>query len=177
MSRMKTLQATMVLHQACDIGGYSDGHRKSIIAVFLQTQCRGYGGREDFCHLYSLFPFGFGDFPEGRFPADEVVSCILKKMEWVQHFHDKYKKTLMYACIQLRKAWDDFKLSLVLSLRRNPLYEYGTCRVHPARRNRKSGEVQFVLWEAGEQGHEVDFWHRMDPSHWYKFKHEKELRL
>lgn len=41
-----------------------------------------------------------------------------------------------------------------------PLYEYGFVGDTPARRNRKTGEVQFVLWKAGEQGHKEDFWHK-----------------
>lgn len=50
---------------------------------------------------------------------------------------------------------------------------YGT-RV--ARRHRVTGEVQFVLWNAGEQGHKEDYWHRFccgqalnfraDTTHW-----------
>ena len=27
--------------------------------------------------------------------------------------------------------------------------------------NTKTGECEFELWEAGEQGHTVPFWHRM----------------
>lgn len=44
--------------------------------------------------------------------------------------------------------------------KRKPLYEYGHVSDIPARRNRKTGEVQFVLWKAGEQGHQQDFWHK-----------------
>lgn len=38
------------------------------------------------------------------------------------------------------------------------LYEYGICKNRPARRNTMTGDVQFILWKAGEQGHKVDFW-------------------
>ena len=48
--------------------------------------------------------------------------------------------------------------------RRRATWEYGTCKDRPARRHRQSGEVQFVLWQAGEQGHEVDYWYRFDSS-------------
>lgn len=49
-----------------------------------------------------------------------------------------------------------------------PRYTYG--KIHrkldnhitePARLDNKTGEVQFILWKAGEQGHEKDFWHNM----------------
>lgn len=29
------------------------------------------------------------------------------------------------------------------------------------RKVEKSGDVEFVLWEAGEHGHKTPFWHRM----------------
>lgn len=44
--------------------------------------------------------------------------------------------------------------------KRKPLYEYGHVSDTPARRNRTTGEVQFVLWKAGEQGHQQDYWHK-----------------
>ena len=51
--------------------------------------------------------------------------------------------------------------------RRYELYEYGTCNKLRARRNRMTGAVQFVLWKAGEQGHDSDFWINFDRS-WFK---------
>jgi len=49
-------------------------------------------------------------------------------------------------------------------------WEYGTAIVSTrARRHRRTGEVQCVLWKAGEQGHTVDFWHEIDPSWWNTF--------
>lgn len=50
-----------------------------------------------------------------------------------------------------------------------PSYEYGTVRETKARRDRRTGEVQFVLWKAGEQGHEADYWHKFDDSWWPLF--------
>lgn len=50
-------------------------------------------------------------------------------------------------------------------------WEYGTaCNSRPARRNKKRGNVQFVLWKAGEQGHADDYWHDFDRSWWPTFK-------
>ena len=40
-------------------------------------------------------------------------------------------------------------------------WQYGTIANSPARRHRKTGEVQLILWKAGEQGHATDYWHRM----------------
>lgn len=45
-------------------------------------------------------------------------------------------------------------------------WEYGTCKDRRARRNRRTGAVQFVLWDAGEQGHRNDYWHNFD-SYWW----------
>jgi hypothetical protein len=39
----------------------------------------------------------------------------------------------------------------------------------PARKHRAKGNVQFVLWKAGEQGHSEDYWHDMDSSWWPTF--------
>ena len=51
-----------------------------------------------------------------------------------------------------------------------PEYEYGFFRdCQPARRNKRTGHVQFILWEAGEQGHLEDFWHDSDSSWWPTF--------
>ena len=49
-----------------------------------------------------------------------------------------------------------------------PRYTYGeiieidgeTVR-NKARVDNKTGDVEFVLWKKGEQGHKEDFWHRM----------------
>jgi hypothetical protein len=48
-------------------------------------------------------------------------------------------------------------------------WEYGTCRDMPARRHCRTGEVQFVMWKAGEQGHAKDYWHQFHPYWWDGF--------
>lgn len=50
------------------------------------------------------------------------------------------------------------------------VWEHGTCNNLPARRNKLHGNVQFVLWKAGEQGHQKDFWINFDRSWWVEFK-------
>lgn len=45
------------------------------------------------------------------------------------------------------------------------VWEYGTLNERVARRHRKTGECQFVLWEAGEQGHKEDYWHCFGAGH------------
>lgn len=62
------------------------------------------------------------------------------------------------------------KLLQWFRLRGKPLYEYGTCRDKPARRNRITGEVQFVLWNAGEQNHTEDYWHKFGDGWEKQFK-------
>ena len=49
-------------------------------------------------------------------------------------------------------------------------YEYGQIKGQVSRRHIKTGEVQFILWKAGEQGHDDDHWHRYDHSWWPQFK-------
>ena len=45
------------------------------------------------------------------------------------------------------------------------IYEYGKIGTgRKARRNRITGEVTFLLWEKGEQGHKEDYYHRCDKS-------------
>jgi hypothetical protein len=50
------------------------------------------------------------------------------------------------------------------------IYIYGHVGTIPARKNTLTGEVQFVLWRAGQQGHKEDYWHRFDSSWWSQFK-------
>jgi hypothetical protein len=53
----------------------------------------------------------------------------------------------------------------------NPIWIYGSCgKQECVRKHRIYGNVQFVLWKAGEQGHEQDHWHDMDSSWWPQFK-------
>lgn len=49
-------------------------------------------------------------------------------------------------------------------------WQYGTCRDHAARRHRFHGNVQFVFWKAGEQGHDADYWLDMNEFWWPQFK-------
>lgn len=51
------------------------------------------------------------------------------------------------------------------------LWEHGTVNGKTARRHQITGECQFVLWEAGEQGYAEDYWHRFGDGH------EKHFRL
>lgn len=62
------------------------------------------------------------------------------------------------------------------------LWEYGkVIRTNSlptvARRNKLSGEVQFVLWKKGEQGHKEDYWHKFDNSWYQLFKTDEEIML
>ncbi|HBF48169.1 MAG TPA: hypothetical protein DDW91_17680 [Shewanella frigidimarina] len=55
-------------------------------------------------------------------------------------------------------------------------YEYG-CRANKSgvyRRCVKTGEVQFILWKKGEQGHKHDYWYRMASCYWNEFEPYKE---
>lgn len=50
------------------------------------------------------------------------------------------------------------------------IWVYGRCNGVSARRHKKNGNVQFVLWTAGEQGHTEDYWHNFDNYWWRDFK-------
>jgi hypothetical protein len=50
------------------------------------------------------------------------------------------------------------------------VYVYGYVNNTPARKNTLTKEVEFVLWRAGEQGHQKDYWIRFDSSWWSQFK-------
>lgn len=52
-------------------------------------------------------------------------------------------------------------------------YEYGTIRGRKARRDVKTGKCQFILWRAGEQGHDSDYWHDYGDGHEQHFKLDK----
>lgn len=54
--------------------------------------------------------------------------------------------------------------------KRKPIWIYGTCRGRIARKHRKNGNVQFVLWKAGEQGHGEDYWIDFHPDWWGEFE-------
>ena len=49
------------------------------------------------------------------------------------------------------------------------VWEYGVCRGRRARRCKRTGEVQFILWKAGEQDHREDFWHPFNSYWWNEF--------
>jgi hypothetical protein len=53
-----------------------------------------------------------------------------------------------------------------------PEWEYGTCKGKIARRG-KEGNVQFVMWKAGEQGHTEDYWVDYSSYWWTAFKAKK----
>lgn len=52
---------------------------------------------------------------------------------------------------------------------------YGECHNRPARKHRKNGNVQFVLWKAGEHGHKEDYWHNFGPG-WEKLFIPNEIQ-
>lgn len=54
-------------------------------------------------------------------------------------------------------------------------WEYGQLNNRFARRHKRKRNVQFILWKAGEQGHQKDYWHNFDPSWWSSFRLVKEL--
>lgn len=88
------------------------------------------------------------------------------------------------AHIYLPKWWDmivGFSAAMFLIYRiglwylkstENPSYEYGTLNSLRARRNTKTGNIQFLMWEAGQMGHQSDCWMNADKSHWDNFKIE-----
>lgn len=66
------------------------------------------------------------------------------------------------ACEAIRK---------LLHKRKATTFTYGTAGPHQthARRN-LLGTVEFVLWKAGEQGHQEDWWVAMDSYWWPTFE-------
>ena len=63
---------------------------------------------------------------------------------------------------------------LLIAFKKINRYEYGFFREgQKARRDRITGAVQFILWNAGEQGHDKDFWYNSDPSWWGTFRANK----
>ncbi len=54
--------------------------------------------------------------------------------------------------------------------KKNPIWIYGTCKERPARKHRINGNVQFVIWYAGEQGYKEDCWINFDNYWWNDFK-------
>jgi hypothetical protein len=68
-----------------------------------------------------------------------------------------------YRTIAARIKWFLFGVSI-------SVYEFGSCNGSIARKDKRDGSVSFKLWKAGEQGHDVDFWHNFDSSWWDEFK-------
>lgn len=58
--------------------------------------------------------------------------------------------------------------------KRNP-WIYGYCRDRIARKHKKEGNVQFILWEKGQQGHKEDYWHDFDSYWWNEFTPLEDL--
>lgn len=54
-----------------------------------------------------------------------------------------------------------------------PVWELGTVRGVHARRCRRTGAVQFRLWEKGEAGYDEDVWSPMALHVWKDFKPTK----
>ena len=81
---------------------------------------------------------------------------------------DKYNLGVEFKYISLALA--AVVLFLELILMKNPFWQYGTCRNRVARRHRIKGNVQFVLWKAGEHGHTKDYWYNFDSYWWSHFK-------
>jgi hypothetical protein len=50
------------------------------------------------------------------------------------------------------------------------LWVYGICNGQKARKHKIKGNVQFVLWKAGEKGHTKDYWHDFENGWWSEFK-------
>ena len=52
------------------------------------------------------------------------------------------------------------------------IWEYGTAgnTARHSRRHKIKGNVQFILWEAGEQDYQDDYWHDFDPYWWNTFR-------
>lgn len=47
---------------------------------------------------------------------------------------------------------------------------YGICNGKKARKHKIKGNVQFVLWKAGEAENNEDYWHDFDCYWWEYFK-------
>jgi hypothetical protein len=63
------------------------------------------------------------------------------------------------------------KLKWLLSGVSESVWVYGSCNGRIARKHKIKGNVQFILWYAGTQGHKEDFWHDFDKSWWELFEH------
>ena len=65
--------------------------------------------------------------------------------------------------------------NLLSLLKKKHEWIYGTCKGSIARKHRKKGNIQFVLWKKGDQshidgiGHTEDKWVDFDSSWWCQF--------
>jgi hypothetical protein len=60
-------------------------------------------------------------------------------------------------------------MNILKFFKKKPEWIYGICNGSIARKHRKKGNVQMILWKAGEQGHKEDYWHDFDSSWWPQF--------
>ena len=81
---------------------------------------------------------------------------LLTGSKWADRFHD----------------WTAEKIESEFSI-----WEYGTCNDRPARKHKIKGNVQFILWNKGEQGHSEDFWINFDSSYWDSFIKSANLKM
>jgi hypothetical protein len=66
-----------------------------------------------------------------------------------------------------------YELPQLKIFKRKNRWEYGWVKDRWARRHTKKGNVQFILWQAGEQGWMHDKWADFDKSWWADFTTEK----
>ena len=59
--------------------------------------------------------------------------------------------------------------------KKKPEWVYGTCNNTLARKHRKKGNVQMLLWPAGQQGHKVDYWHNFGAGWETLFKEDETM--
>lgn len=56
------------------------------------------------------------------------------------------------------------------TLKTGELYEYGELNNLKARRNKITGSVEFLMWEAGQFGRKEDYWTQFESSWWGQLK-------
>lgn len=71
----------------------------------------------------------------------------------------------MISFMRITAAYKTWRLNRQLK-QHMQLYSYGYCHrpqdgrvIRPVRYNHKTKRFQFILWEAGQQGHKENFWH------------------
>jgi len=79
---------------------------------------------------------------------------------------------IAYILLCLFLIWQFFIVPIIKKFKSKNVWIYGNCNNRPARKHSINGNVQFVLWKAGEQGHKEDFWIDFDSSWWICFKKE-----